>query len=157
MRDAPTSTYLPLLVQWQTRSICERPPSALSMMRRPNQADQLRSQLAMAGGSDDRVPMTAALRGRFGSRTTSLDGMPRFEERAAPPPTPHSTTVISGGISLGNLASSNTSNAGAPSESNSVPSWRRCGNNNSVLSGNRTVSSLTPASVNQRTSRSTNR
>ncbi len=41
-------------------------------MRRANQADQLRSQLGVGNAADDQVPMTAALGGRFGSRTASL-------------------------------------------------------------------------------------
>lgn len=159
VRERRTSFNPPATAGPMTNSFDLRAATLSAQMRRANQADQLRSQLGVAGGSDDHVPMTAALGGRFGSRTTSLNGMPRFEEREehpAPPPTPHSTTVISGGTSLGNLASSNTYTAGVPSKSDSASSWRRGGNNNSVLSGNRTVSSpsvrVTPPSENQRTS-----
>lgn len=92
--------------------------------------------------TEDQVPMTAALDGRFGSRPSSISGTPmssRFavgEGNDAPaslPPTPHTTTVISGGTSLGSPAS-NTN--GTPSKSDSASTWRRGGNNNSVLSGN---------------------
>jgi hypothetical protein len=92
--------------------------------------------------AEDQVPMTAALDGRFGSRPSSIAGAPmssRFavsEGNDAPaslPPTPHTTTVISGGTSLGSPAS-NTN--GTPSKSDSASTWRRGGNNNSVLSGN---------------------
>ncbi|KAF9534417.1 hypothetical protein CPB83DRAFT_335781 [Crepidotus variabilis] len=102
-------------------------------MRRASQAEQLRSQLGVGNGAGDQVPMTAALGGRFGTRTTSLSGLDA-------PPTPGYTTVISGGTSLGNLASNNA-HVSTPSKSDSASTWRRGGNNNSVLSGNRIVSS----------------
>lgn len=134
-----------------TQSFDIRQTTMNAQMRRANQADHLRAQLGVAGGahpgfngqaSDDQVPMTAALGGRFGSRSASLaagSGSP--DEYGAVPPTP-STTVISGGTSLG---------APAPSKSDAATSWRRGGNNNSVLSGNRAVSSpavkITPPPV----------
>lgn len=133
-----------------TQSFDIRQTSMNAQMRRANQADHLRAQLGVAGGahpgfnaqSEDQVPMTAALGGRFGSRSASLaagSGSP--EEYGPVPPTP-STTVISGGTSLG---------APAPSKSDAATSWRRGGNNNSVLSGNRAVSSpavkITPPPV----------
>jgi len=104
-------------------------------MRRANQADQLQSQLG-----DDHVPMTAALGGRFGGRSVSANvpnSMARYsqEDVDSIPPTPGSTTVISGGISLGNPNSNN-----AHSKSDSVTSWRRGGKGNSVLA-NRSVTS----------------
>ncbi|KAF5363902.1 hypothetical protein D9756_000863 [Leucocoprinus leucothites] len=117
--------------------------------RRPNQADQLRAQLGLGpapASADDHVPMTAALGGRFGSRSASstapIPTGARYAgtgeyDNAAPPPTPSSTTVISGGTSLGNPTSNNVS---PPSKSDSVSSWRR-GGSNSVLAGNRAVSS----------------
>lgn len=132
--------------------------------RRSTQADQSRAQLGFGSpptSSDDQVPMTAALGGRFGSRSVSLNGPPTAITRyangdyngAAPPPTPSSTTVISGGTSLGNLTSHNTQPV---SKSDSVSSWRRGGSNNSVLAGNRVASSpivkITPASENERVS-----
>ncbi|KAH6915147.1 hypothetical protein BKA70DRAFT_1368923 [Coprinopsis sp. MPI-PUGE-AT-0042] len=134
-----------------TQSFDIRQTSMSAQMRRANQADHLRAQLGVAGGAhpgfngqapEDQVPMTAALGGRFGSRSASLaagSGSP--EEYGPVPPTP-STTVISGGTSLG---------APAPSKSDAATSWRRGGNNNSVLSGNRAVSSpavkITPPPV----------
>ncbi|KAF5321912.1 hypothetical protein D9619_000951 [Psilocybe cf. subviscida] len=135
-----------------------------AQMRRANlnQAD-LRSQLGVGSGSDDQVPMTAALGGRFGSRSTSLSSssnsnLSRFDEDGNPPPTPGGTTVISGGTSLGSPMSNNlsSSNGVAPSKSDTASSWRRGGNNNSVLSGNRAVSSpslkITPPPSEQRVS-----
>ncbi|KAF7301445.1 hypothetical protein MIND_00709800 [Mycena indigotica] len=65
------------------------------------------------------VPMTASLDGKFGSRISFNDS-------------PNSTTVISGGTSLGSPALVNNT---TPSKSDSS-NWRRGGNNNSVLSGN---------------------
>lgn len=107
-----------------------------AQMRRANQVEQ---QAQVAG---DQVPMTAALGGRFGSRTISLNANnTRFDDNgdASVPPTPHSTTVISGGTSLGNP----TANNGSPSiqsKSDAATSWRRGGKGNSVLA-NRAVSS----------------
>lgn len=118
-----------------------------AQMRRANQADQLRSQLGVGSASDDQVPMTAALGGRFGSRTASLNAasnsnMARFDEFADVPATPNSTTVISGGTSLGSPMSNNVNTpVVVPSKSDTASSWRRGGNNNSVLSGNRAASS----------------
>ncbi|KAJ7117405.1 hypothetical protein C8R43DRAFT_902109 [Mycena crocata] len=111
---------------------------------------------------DEQVPMTAALGGKFGSRPTSLSGSPasRFASEdydlASVPSTPHSTTVISGGTSLGSPASNNV-NANSsltPSKSESASTWRRGGNNNSVLSGNNRSPSVkvTPPPVERRVS-----
>ncbi|KAJ3491223.1 hypothetical protein NLJ89_g11357 [Agrocybe chaxingu] len=125
-----------------THSFDLRAATLSAQLRRTNQADQLRAQLGVANPADDHVPMTAALGGRFGSRTTSLNtpnGAHYDSYGDAPPPTPGHTTVISGGTSLGSL-SSNNANA-APSKSDAASSWRRGGNNNSVLSGNRATSS----------------
>lgn len=114
-----------------------------AQMRRANQAEQLRAQLGVRGG-DDHVPMTAALGGKFGSRSASATvPMSRYDENenAPLPPTPSSTTIISGGTSLGSPLSNNISNNG-PSKSDSVSSWRRGGGRtNSVLNGNRSVTS----------------
>ncbi|KAF9485375.1 hypothetical protein BDN70DRAFT_903197 [Pholiota conissans] len=137
----PPATAGPL-----TNSFDLRAATLSAQLRRANQADQLRSQLSVGSAPDDQVPMTAALGGRFGSRTASLNTTSnsnlsaRFDEHSDPPPTSSSTTVISGGTSLGSPMSNNVSNP-APSKSDSVSSWRRGGNNNSVLSGNRAVSS----------------
>ncbi|RDB23218.1 hypothetical protein Hypma_009569 [Hypsizygus marmoreus] len=140
----PPATAGPLSNTFDLRS------AALSaQVRRANQAEQVHSQLSV--GNEDQVPMTAALGGKFGSRTTSLNAtgtMSRFAveeyDNLPPPPTPGSTTVISGGTSLGNPASNNINKVASnvSSKSDSVTSWRRGGNNNSVLSGNnRAVSS----------------
>ncbi|EKM80509.1 hypothetical protein AGABI1DRAFT_100101 [Agaricus bisporus var. burnettii JB137-S8] len=128
--------------------------------RRGNQADHLRAQLGLGPApsvADDQPPMTAALGGRFGSRSVTVNGSNQSPARyasgeydIAPPATPGSTTVISGGISLGSPASNNVH---PPSKSDSVSSWRRGGSNNSVINGNRAVSSpivkITPAPDNE--------
>lgn len=96
-------------------------------MRRAQQSEMSR----LSAVSEDAVPMTASLNGRFGSRVPSAG----YEE-LNPPQTPSYTTVISGGTSLGGAT-----NPSAPqSKSDAAVSWRRGGNNNSVLSGNRTAS-----------------
>ncbi|KAJ7431809.1 hypothetical protein B0H11DRAFT_837281 [Mycena galericulata] len=90
---------------------------------------------------DDQVPMTAALGGKFGSRPNSLSSGPmgRFStddyDDASVPPTPNSTTVISGGTSLGGVTPSNANPSGGVSKSETASNWRRGGNNNSVLRG----------------------
>ncbi|KAG5221045.1 Ribosome biogenesis protein [Salix suchowensis] len=130
-----------------------RSASLSAQLRRGNQAEQVKSHLGheLLSG-DEQVPMTAALGGRFGSRTVSLggNGVPsRFnslvnesDDEGVPPSTPNSTTVISGGTSLGKSTTSVASD-NAPSKSDSAVSWRRAGNN-SVLSGaNRSVTSPT--------------
>ncbi|KAI0637837.1 hypothetical protein C8Q77DRAFT_1214822 [Trametes polyzona] len=118
-----------------------RAATAQAQMRRSNQADQLRSKLGVA---DEQVPMTAAINGKFGSRMPSAnyDYEDDFSVGARLPTTPSYTTVISGGTSLGGaVSSSNGSNvSNGPSKSDAAVSWRRAGNN-SVLSGNRAVSS----------------
>ncbi|KAG6833773.1 hypothetical protein H0H87_001205 [Tephrocybe sp. NHM501043] len=139
----PPATAGPLNNSFDLRSA-----TLSAQMRRANQTEQIKAQVGVAG--DDQVPMTAALGGKFGSRTSSSTpgNMSKFTieeyDESVPPPTPGSTTVISGGTSLGNPASNNIK-AVAPnssSKSDSVTSWRRGGNNNSVLSGlNRVVSS----------------
>lgn len=105
--------------------------------------------------------MTAALGGKFGSRPNSMSGssMSRFaaedydDALASLPTTPH-TTVISGGTSLGSPASNNFNQSGTPSRSDSASTWRRGGNNNSVLSGNNRSPSVkvTPPPVERRVS-----
>jgi len=116
-----------------------------SQFRRPSQSELLRSQLGLP--SDDQVPMTAALGGKFGSRTT-LPGL--VEEDTATLPRGNfplsSTTATTTSPSLG--ASTLNSNVVPPSKSDTAVSWRRGGNNNSVLSGNRAASlnpGLTPS------------
>ncbi|KAH9943092.1 uncharacterized protein BXZ73DRAFT_87507 [Epithele typhae] len=109
-----------------------------SQMRRMNQADHLRSTL---GVSEDQVPMTAALNGKFGSRLASgkydSDEDDFSSVGARPPATPSYTTVISGGTSLGAPPTPTIQ-----SKSDAAVSWRRAPNN-SVLSANRAVSSPT--------------
>jgi hypothetical protein len=65
-----------------------------------------------------------------------------------PPPTPGHTTVISGGTPLGSPlpTTNNTNGSHTPSKSDSVASWRRGGNNHSVLSGNRAATLSSPSS-----------
>lgn len=136
----PPSTAGPLSNSFGLRS------AALSaQMRRANQAEQLNSQLGVV--EDDQLPMTAALGGKFGSRTASLSAtgtVSRFPseeyDSSLPPPTPNSTTVISGGTPLGTSSFKPVSNPS--SKSDSVSSWRRGGNNNSVLSGNNRTASF---------------
>jgi len=106
--------------------------------RRPGQGELLRSQLSVS--SDDQVPMTAALGGKYGSRAT-LPGL--AEEDYATASRGNFTSTTSGGTPLGI-----SNNSVAPSKSDTAVSWRRGGNNNSVLSGNRAVSAnpgLTPS------------
>jgi len=149
----PPSTAGPLTNSFDPRSTPMNP-----QLRRPNQAEQLRSQASVVG-RDDELPMTAALGGRFGSRVASFNAPGRFApeeyEPSVPPSHLSSTTVISGGTALGNLASNSLNSSkvasNPPSKSDSVSTWRRGGNNNSVLSGNnRAVSSpsvkITPPS-----------
>ena len=125
-----------------------RSATLTAQMRRAYHAEQIKSQLGVE--SADQVPMTAALGGKFGSRTTSLNPvgpthkfLPEDVDNSSIPPTPNSTTVISGGTSLGSLAANNGPSP-VPSKSDMVSSWRRGTTNHSVLRGNnRTVSSPT--------------
>ncbi|KAI0829479.1 hypothetical protein BC628DRAFT_1417192 [Trametes gibbosa] len=130
---AMPSTAGPLNTSFDLRSATMQ-----AQMRRGNQADQLRSKLGVA---DEQVPMTAAINGKFGSRmpSASYDYEDDFSSGSVRTPmTPSHTTVISGGTSLGGAANV-VSNA--PSKSDAAVSWRRAPGNNSVLNGNRAVSS----------------
>lgn len=109
-------------------------------VRRPSQAELLRAQLGLGNPSGDQGPATPANGARFATRSTSLNVSPNQPDLPATPSV--STTVISGGTSLGNL-SSNNAHAGTPSKSDAASSWRRAGNN-SVLTPHRVVS--TPGS-----------
>lgn len=123
-----------------TQSFDVRHTTLNTQIRRPSQGELLRSQLNLS--SDDQVPMTAALGGKFGSRAT-LPGLAEEDYATAPRSNLISTTTVSGGTALGA-----SNNSVAPSKSDTAVSWRRGGNNNSVLSGNRTVSAnpgLTPS------------
>ncbi|KAI0301801.1 hypothetical protein B0F90DRAFT_249066 [Multifurca ochricompacta] len=118
-----------------------------AQIRRPSQGELLRSQLGVQ--SDDQVPMTAALGGKFGSRAT-LPGLAEEDYITAPRANfpLSSTTATSGAISLGTSGLNNATSSVAPSKSDTAVSWRRGGNNNSVLSGNRAVSAnpgITPS------------
>ncbi|PSR73658.1 hypothetical protein PHLCEN_2v10577 [Hermanssonia centrifuga] len=148
MGMVPPATAGPTNTAFDIRSIMS------GQARRNNQADQLRAMLGV--GNDDQMPMTAALGGKFGSRATSGQWNVEDDDASAylknPPMTPSYTTVISGGTSLGsNSAHSGNSTPAVPSKSDSAVSWRRGGNNNSVLSGNRAVTSplvrITPPPV----------
>lgn len=92
--------------------------------------------------------MTAALGGKFGSRSM-LPGLAEEDTGHLPRGNFSLSTApaTSGGTSLG-LTSNNSTNSVPPSKSDTAASWRRGGNNNSVLSGNRAVSAnpgLTPS------------
>lgn len=109
--------------------------------RRATQSEMFKAQVG-----DNQMPMSAALGGKFGSRSLSCASSNKVEMDAGeqgPPPTPGYTTVISGGTPLGSPLSANGTNnansSSSPSKSDSAVSWRRGGNNNSVLSGNRAV------------------
>ncbi|KAJ7228858.1 hypothetical protein GGX14DRAFT_615513 [Mycena pura] len=108
--------------------------------------------------AEDQVPMTAALGGRFGSRPSNIAGSPmsRFphEYDDASLSTTPNTTIVSGGTFLGSPASNNFNTNGTPSKSDTASTWRRGGNNNSVLSGNNRSPSVkvTPPPVERRVS-----
>ncbi|EIM88242.1 uncharacterized protein STEHIDRAFT_110029 [Stereum hirsutum FP-91666 SS1] len=110
------------------------------------------------------MPKTAALSGKFGVRGTGYGSDEDFTSSnsnngsrngAYQVPSAH-TTVISGGTSLGTptvastpILGGNNSNSGSPvvgpSKSDAAVSWRRGGNNNSVLNGaNRPSVKITP-------------
>ncbi|KAG0705452.1 hypothetical protein DFH29DRAFT_1031216 [Suillus ampliporus] len=141
----PLATAGPLETSFDIRSVSGTPPA-----RRPSQAELLKAQLGVQTPPlEDQVPMTAPLGGRVGSRVTSSVAFPSIPEtplRGSSPP--GQTTVISGGISLGNSLSSgngHTIKDNAPSKSDVAVSWRRGSTTNSVLSGLRTVSAASPS------------
>lgn len=123
-----------------------------AQMRRTTQTEQVKSKLS-GHGSDDQAPMSAALGGRFGTRMPSVDSsgsIARFggddNDVSFLPSTPNQTTVISGGTPLGsNGNSAPASGTTTPSKSDTATSWRRGGNNNSVLSGNRAFINSIPS------------
>ncbi|KAJ7169669.1 hypothetical protein C8R46DRAFT_1089596 [Mycena filopes] len=97
----------------------------------------LSAQMRRPVHQEEQVPMTAALGGKFGGRPNS-GPMGRFStedyDDASVPPTPNTTTVISGGTSLGGVTAPVAVNGGV-SKSETASNWRRGGNNNSVLRG----------------------
>ncbi|GJE84616.1 hypothetical protein PsYK624_006920 [Phanerochaete sordida] len=147
----PTAGYAPPATAGPANTSFDfRPNVMAAQARRTNQADQLRAMLGVNG--EEQVPMTAALGGRFGSRMSpQFGGEEDMSAYLKTPATPNFTNTISGGTSLGNPSGVTSPN---PSKSDAAVSWRRSGNN-SVLSGNRAVSSplvkITPPPV-ERTS-----
>lgn len=111
-------------------------PTQTSFDVRSNAIAQLRSsRLSGIEDVDEQgpVPMTAALGGKFGSRSlpSGLNpGATSFKlsnesDFNAPPPTP-STVVISGGTTIGGLNTPTVQTApAAPSKSDTAVSWRR--------------------------------
>jgi hypothetical protein len=94
----------------------------------------LSAQMRRAQPQEDlQVPMTAALGGKFGVRSGPMGRFSTEDyDDASVPPTPNSTTVISGGTSLGGATPTPTASV---SKSETASNWRRGGNNNSVLRG----------------------
>ncbi|KAG9056536.1 hypothetical protein FS842_010373 [Serendipita sp. 407] len=108
------------------------------------------------------APMTAALGGKFGSRNLAsglnpnaatfklgADSADVSANSLVPPPTPSSTVVISGGVSLGG-PSAPTAAINGPSKSDSATSWRRPSNAATQprsLSPPKTVGRQSPPSV----------
>jgi len=129
----------------------DRSASSTSPARRPSQAELLKAQLGIHGTPpvEDQVPMASPLGGRLGTRVTSSVAFPSTSEpplRGSSPP--GLTTVISGGTSLGNSVLNGNGHAirdNAPSKSDVAISWRRGSTTNSVLSGLRTVSAVSPS------------
>ncbi|KAG8800818.1 hypothetical protein FRC17_006801 [Serendipita sp. 399] len=95
--------------------------------------------LTMEDNNYGPVPMTAALGGKFGSRSLPSGLNPNAASfklgadtaevptSTIPPATPSSTVVISGGVSLGGPNAPTAATSG-PSKSDSVASWRRPSN-----------------------------
>jgi TolA-binding protein len=117
-----------------------------AQMRRASQAEQLKSQSGGHQANDDQVPMSAALGGKFGSRTSSMGNFTKSEDNDDTPATPNQTTVISGGTSLGN-GNNSPATSTTPSKCDTAVSWRRGSNTNSVLSGNRAATNSPSPSV----------
>jgi hypothetical protein len=122
-------------------------------LRRVSQAE------SQVEGGGWRPPMSAAIDGKFASRDPYI---PSAEEaialinedvllefpRHSTPTTSSQTSVISGGTPLGTPSNAKFDSVpSTPSKSDSATSWRRAGNNKSVLSGNRTVSASMSPSV----------
>ena len=113
-------------------------PTQTSFDVRSNAIAQLRSsRLSGIEDVDEHgpYPMTAALGGKFGSRSLPSGLNPaatsfKFSGESdfnAPPPTPSSTVVISGGTTIGGLGTPAVQSAPAtvPSKSDTAVSWRR--------------------------------
>ena len=113
-------------------------PTQTSFDVRSNAVAQLRSsRLSGIEDIDEHgpFPMTAALGGKFGSRSLPSGLNPAAtsfkltseSDFNAPPPTPSSTVVISGGTTIGGLGTPavQTAPIAAPSKSDTAVSWRR--------------------------------
>jgi len=112
-----------------------------------NSFGHIQNQARRGGNADydeQQSVKTAGIGGKFAPRTVSYDvdynsGL-----------SPSHTTVISGGTALGtptSAVSAVSANHPAPSKSEAAVSWRRNGNNNSVLSGNRAPTREIPPTV----------
>lgn len=113
-------------------------PTQTSFDLRPSPLSQLRNSRMTAVEENEEtgpMPMTAALGGKFGSRSLPTGLNPHAAtfklgdvDHSQPPPTPSSTVVISGGVSLGGPTaptSTSASTSSGPSKSDSAVSWRR--------------------------------
>lgn len=117
-----------------------RMPSTAGPMQTSFDASSMSRMRSEQMGSVDETsefgapPMTAALGGKFGSRTGTTGLNPnaptfRLNEEVPPvPATPSSTVVISGGVSLGAPSTPNPALSSGPSKSDAAVSWRRGSN-----------------------------
>jgi hypothetical protein len=120
-QSARRPNFNPPATAGPTGSFDLRSASLSAQMRRAQPQEELQ------------VPMTAALGGKFGVRSGPMGRFSTEDyDDASVPPTPNSTTVISGGTSLGGATPTPTASV---SKSESASNWRRGGNNNSVLRG----------------------
>jgi hypothetical protein len=127
-------------------------PTQTSFDVRSNAIAQLRSsRLPVVEDTDEHgpLPMTAALGGKFGSRSLPSGLNPSAapfklsseSDFNAPPPTPSSTVVISGGTTIGGLSTPAAHTATSTlSKSDTAVSWRR----GSTTTGTSTVGRLSP-------------
>ncbi|KAI9574931.1 hypothetical protein HD554DRAFT_129738 [Boletus coccyginus] len=117
--------------------------------RRPSQVELLKAQLGVPAipQPDDRVPMTAALGGRFGARLPpSTIAFPSFPDTgpqtSSPPKQP---TVLGGGLARAGSPPHQTAKDNTPSRSDAATSWRRGNTTHSVLNGLRAASTVSPS------------
>lgn len=130
-------------------------PAQASFMNRHASQDSWQQTVAgQRADSDDQVPMTAALGGKFGARlnpnaaTFHMSGFPEEEEITVAKTSGNTitngqTTVISGGTPLGlaNAAVQPAVNTSiAPSKSDTSLNWRRGGSNSVLKNSLRTAS-----------------